>query len=67
MKIKSYSKLQQYTLWSFCNAFIVFVTLMAGRKGINRLTSVFPDIRVVAGEIVDDFERRWVEDRYFGC
>lgn len=46
---------------------IVFVTLMAGRKGVNRLTSVFPGIKVVAAEVVDDFERRWVEDRYFGC
>lgn len=46
---------------------IVFVTFMAGRRGVNRLTSVFPGIKVVAGEIVDDFERRWVEDRYFGC
>jgi len=46
---------------------IVFVTFMAGKRGVNRLTSVFPDIKVVAAEIADDFERRWVEDRYFGC
>jgi len=46
---------------------IVFVTFMAGKRGVNRLTSVFPGIKVVAAEIVEDFERRWVEDRYFGC
>lgn len=46
---------------------IVFVTFMAGKKGVNRLTSVFPGIKVVAAEIGDDYERRWVEDRYFGC
>lgn len=46
---------------------IVFVTFMAGKRGVNRLTSVFPGIKVVAGEIVDDYERRWIEDRYFGC
>lgn len=46
---------------------IVFVTMMTGKKGVNRLTSVFPDIKVVVGEIVDDYEKRWIEDRYFGC
>lgn len=46
---------------------IVFVTFMAGKRGVNRLTSVFPGIKVVAGEVVDDYERRWIEDRYFGC
>ena len=46
---------------------IVFVTLMTGMKGVNRLTGVFPGIKVVALEIVDDYERRWIEDRYFGC
>lgn len=45
---------------------IVFVAFMAGKRGVNRLTAVFPGIKVVAGEIVDDYERRWVEDRYFG-
>jgi len=46
---------------------IVFVTFMAGKRGVNRLTSVFPGIKVVAGEILDEYERRWVEDKYFGC
>ncbi|KAK5078156.1 Uridine kinase [Lithohypha guttulata] len=46
---------------------IVFVTFMAGRRGVNRLTTVFPGIKVVAGEIVDDYQRRWIEEQYFGC
>jgi len=46
---------------------IVFVTYFAGRMGLNRLTKVFPDVRVVVSEIVADFEERWVERRYFGC
>lgn len=46
---------------------IVFVTYMAGRDGLNRLMSVYPDIKVVLGRIVDDSETRWVEERYLGC
>lgn len=46
---------------------IVFVAFMAGKRGVNRLTSVFPGIKVVAGEITDDYQRRWIEGRYFGC
>ncbi|KIW01935.1 uridine kinase [Verruconis gallopava] len=46
---------------------IVFVSYMAGKIGIGRLMSVFPDIRVVVGRIVDDQESRWVEERYLGC
>jgi uridine kinase len=46
---------------------IVFVTCLAGRIGVKRLTSVFPDINVIAGNIADDHEDRWVEKRYFGC
>ena len=46
---------------------IVFVTFMAGKKGVNRLTSVFPGIKVVTCEITDDYEKRWIEDKYFGC
>lgn len=49
---------------------IVFVTYMAGRMGLNRLMTVFPEIRVVAVRIVDDSdghrELRWVEERYCG-
>jgi len=46
---------------------IVFVTYMAGKMGVNRLMSVFPEIKLVACRIVDDLESRWVEQRYFGC
>ena len=46
---------------------IVFVTYMAGKMGLNRLMSVFPDIKVVVCRIVEDMELRWVEKRYLGC
>lgn len=46
---------------------IVFVTFMAGKRGVNRLTSVFPGVKVVAGQVSDDYETRWLEERYFGC
>ncbi|KAI9683555.1 MAG: Uridine kinase [Trizodia sp. TS-e1964] len=46
---------------------IVFVTWFAGETGVKRLMKVFPEIRVVLGRIVEDFEERWVEKRYFGC
>lgn len=46
---------------------IVFVTYLAGKMGLNRLMTVFPDIRVVACRVIDDYEERWVENRYMGC
>ena len=46
---------------------IVFVTYMAGRMGLNRLLSVFPEMRVVVCRVVDDLEVRWVENKYLGC
>lgn len=46
---------------------IVFITYMAGKMGLNRLMSVYPDIKVVVCRIVDDLEFRWVEQRYLGC
>jgi uridine kinase len=46
---------------------IVFVTYVAGRIGINRTLSVFPDVRVVVCRLGDDMEERWVERRYLGC
>jgi len=46
---------------------IVFVTYMAGKNGLSRLMSVFPDIKVVVCRIVGDMERRWVEQKYLGC
>ncbi|KIW21087.1 uridine kinase [Exophiala spinifera] len=50
-----------------CEARIVFVTFMAGRRGLKRLLSVFPKIKVVAANVVEDGEKRWLEERYFGC
>lgn len=46
---------------------IVFVTCLAGRRGLKRLMTVFPKIKVVAATVVEDHEKRWVEERYFGC
>jgi uridine kinase len=46
---------------------IVFVTCLAGKVGANRLLSVFPDINVVAANVMDDKEKRWIEERYLGC
>ena len=46
---------------------IIFVTYFAGRMGLNRLTTVFPQVRVVVCTIVADYEERWIEKRYFGC
>jgi uridine kinase len=46
---------------------IVFVTYFAGKMGLNRLLAVFPEVRVVVCRVVDDYEERWIEKRYFGC
>ncbi len=46
---------------------IVFVTYSAGKTGANRLLKVFGGVRVVVCRIVEDFEERWIEGRYFGC
>ena len=46
---------------------VVFVTLFAGRMGLNRLMKVFPGMKVVMGGVVEDSLDRWVERRYFGC
>ena len=46
---------------------VVFVTYFAGRVGVNRLLNVFPNVKVVVGRMVEDFQERWLEKRYFGC
>jgi uridine kinase len=46
---------------------IVFVAYTAGRRGVSRLSAVFPEIKIVIGRMVDDDEDRWVEQRYLGC
>ncbi|KAH8602135.1 uridine kinase [Bisporella sp. PMI_857] len=46
---------------------IVFVTYSAGKVAIHRLNKVFPELKVVVCTIVNDFEQRWIGERYFGC
>jgi uridine kinase len=46
---------------------VVFVTYLAGRMGVNRLLNVFPKVKVVVGRVLEDFQERWLEKRYFGC
>ncbi|OAA33631.1 uridine kinase [Moelleriella libera RCEF 2490] len=46
---------------------IVLATYSAGRDGLHRLITVFPDITVVVCNILQDQEQRWIEKRYFRC
>jgi uridine kinase len=46
---------------------IVFVTCLAGTKGLKRLTNVFPELQVIVGRIEDERAPRWIERRYFRC
>ncbi|KAK1775725.1 uridine kinase family-domain-containing protein [Copromyces sp. CBS 386.78] len=46
---------------------IVLATYSAGRLGLHRLTTVFPEVTVVVGNVIQDVEERWVEKRYFRC
>jgi uridine kinase len=46
---------------------IVLATYCAGRVGLHRLMTVFPDITVVVCDILEDQEPRWVETKYFRC
>ncbi|KAG6042275.1 hypothetical protein E4U41_000019 [Claviceps citrina] len=46
---------------------IVLATYSAGRAGLHRLTTVFPEITVVVCNILQDQEERWVERKYFRC
>lgn len=46
---------------------IVFVTCAAGKVGLQRLSAVYPEVKVVVGRIEDEQEPRWMENRYFGC
>ena len=46
---------------------IVFVTCAAGKAGLKRLASVYPNMNVIVGRIEDEREPRWMEQRYFGC
>jgi uridine kinase len=46
---------------------IVLATYSAGKLGLTRLTTVFPEIAVVTCNLLSDVEERWVEKRYFRC
>ncbi|KAI4709594.1 hypothetical protein J4E89_005610 [Alternaria sp. Ai002NY15] len=46
---------------------VVFVTYTAGRVGLNRVLSVFPDIKIVVARLGHDEEARWIETKYLGC
>jgi uridine kinase len=46
---------------------IIFVTCAAGRDGLQRLTAVYPSVKVVVGRVEEEGEPRWLEKRYFGC
>ena len=46
---------------------LVFVTYFARRMGLNRLTNVFPKVKIVVAKIVEDYQERWIEKKYFGC
>lgn len=46
---------------------IVLVTYFAGKMGINRLMHVFPNVGVVVCKVLNDFQERWIEKKYFGC
>lgn len=46
---------------------IIFVTCTAGNKGLKRLSTVYPKVKVVVGRIEEEGEPRWIEKRYFGC
>lgn len=45
---------------------IVFVTCAAGKRGLQRLTAVYPDIKTVVGRVGEEGDPRWIEKRYFG-
>jgi uridine kinase len=46
---------------------IVLATYSAGRVGLHRLMTVFPEITVVVCNVLRAPEQRWVEKRYFRC
>lgn len=46
---------------------ILFVAFMAGRKVLKILANVFPQVKVIMANIIDDEEKRWLEEKYFGC
>jgi uridine kinase len=45
---------------------IVFVTYLASIGGLRRMSKVFPKVRIVVGKMQEAFERRWIDESYFG-
>lgn len=45
---------------------IVFVTYLASIVGLRRLTKAFPGVKVIVGKVDEGFERRFIDERYFG-
>ncbi|KAL7799656.1 uridine kinase family domain-containing protein [Trichoderma ceciliae] len=46
---------------------IVLATYSAGKVGLHRLMTVFPEITAVVCNLLPHQEQRWVEKRYFRC
>lgn len=46
---------------------IVLATYSAGRVGLHRLMTVFPEITVVVVNVLREPDQRWIEKRYFRC
>jgi uridine kinase len=46
---------------------IVLATYSAGKVGLHRLMTVFPEITAVVCNLLHHQEQRWVEKRYFRC
>ena len=46
---------------------IVLATYSAGKVGLHRLMTVFPEITAVVCNLLPHAEQRWVEMRYFRC
>ncbi|KAH0523459.1 hypothetical protein TsFJ059_008465 [Trichoderma semiorbis] len=46
---------------------IVLATYSAGKVGLHRLMTVFPEITAVVCNLLPHAEQRWVEKRYFRC
>ncbi|KAL2814203.1 uridine kinase family-domain-containing protein [Aspergillus cavernicola] len=46
---------------------IAFVTCAAGKSGLKRLSTVYPQVNVIVGRMEEEREPRWMEKRYLGC
>ncbi|KAJ6262011.1 Phosphoribulokinase [Drechslerella dactyloides] len=46
---------------------IVFLTYMATKVGLGRLNAVFPELKIVAASVEEEWAGRWIDEKYFGC